>query len=162
MTENAETQKEHIGTVTGSPVTVHKQYLKDLSFENPNAPDILLNVNGRPGMDMDIALDAHRVENEQFDHFYEVTLGITAKGTREDKTLFIAEISYGAVVSIEGIEEKNHHPVLFIEVPNLLFPYVRHILATCSMSGGFTPLQIAPINFRAMYLQRFGKKKEEG
>ena len=161
MTENkdAPTAEENIGDVPNSPIVIHKQYLKDLSFENPNAPQILRNVSGRPEMEMDISIDVNRVEDDHFEHFYEVTLNVTASGRRDDQTMFIVEVSYGGVASIEGLDEKHHHPLLFVDVPQLLFPFVRHILANATLSGGFMPLQITPVNFKAMYLQRFGKKQ---
>lgn len=151
---------ENVGEVPNSPVMIHKQYLKDMSFENPNAPGILMEVEGRPNMAMDIGIDVQRLDHDEFDHFYEVTLNITASGKREDRTMFIAEVSYGGAISIHGIEEKFHHPLLFVDVPQLLFPYVRHTLANASLSGGFMPLQLTPVNFRAMYLQRFGKNNQ--
>ncbi len=152
------TEEENIGAVPNSPVIVHKQYLKDLSFENPNAPEILLNVINRPEMEMDISIDVKKLEDENFEHFYEVVLNVSASGRRGDKTMFIVEVSYGGAVSVDGLDEKHHHPLLFVDVPQLLFPFVRHILANATLSGGFMPLQITPVNFQAMYLQRFGKK----
>ena len=159
MTEK-EQEKENAGVVPNSPVMIHKQYLKDLSFENPNAPEILRDVSGRPEMEMDISIDVNKMEDDEYDHFYEVVLNITASGRRQDKTMFIVEVSYGGALSIEGIDESKHHPLLFVEVPQLLFPFVRHILANATLSGGFMPLQITPVNFRAMYLQRFGKNED--
>ena len=75
--------------------------------------------------------------------------------------MFLAEIQYGACVFInENMGEKKHHPVLFIEVPRMIFPFVRQILSNATQAGGYTALNIALVNFRAMYLQRFGKNNE--
>lgn len=155
-------QEEDIGMVPQSPVMIHKQYLKDLSFENPNAPGILMNVQGRPEMNMDISIDVEKLEHDEFEHFFEVSLTITANGVREDQTMFLIEAVYGAAVSINpSLDEKKHHPILFVEVPQMIFPFLRHILAHATLSGGFMPLQLTPVDFRTMYLKRFGKKDKE-
>lgn len=151
-----------IGDVPTSPIYIHKQYLKDMSFENPNAPLILTTkASSPPDMEMDIGLDVKRVDKEGYENYYEVILNLNASAKRDDKTMFIAEVSYGAAVSIEGMEEKHHHPALLIEVPQMLFPFVRQILANATLSGGFMPLQIRPVDFRAMYIKRFAKNADE-
>lgn len=155
------TPEENIGNVSQTPVIIHKQYLKDLSFENPNAPLILKKADNRPEMDMNIMIDVQKIEDEELEHLYEVTLNITASAKRKDQTMFIAEILYGAAVSISGLDEKKHHPLLFIEVPYMLFPFVRQILANATQAGGFMPLQLSPVDFRSMYLKRFASKEKE-
>jgi len=158
MSNNTETNEENIGTIASSPVVIHSQYLKDLSFENPNAPQILQRADTPPDVDIDISIDMQKLEHETNEHFYEVILGVNASATRDGKTMFLAEIKYGASVSINGLEEQKHHPILFIEVPRMIFPFARLILSNSTQAGGFTPLNMALVNFRAMYLQRFGNK----
>lgn len=159
MTKTDENSKENVGNVPVSPMIIHKQYLKDLSFENPNAPDILVRtINESPETDMSIGLDLQKLEHEEHEHFYEVTVNINASAVRGDKTMFVADISYGATVSINGLDPKQHHPLLLIEVPQMLFPFVRQILAHSSLAGGFLPLQLQPIDFRSMYLKRFAEE----
>lgn len=160
-TNNTSNQDGDIGEVPQSPVVIHKQYLKDFSFENPNAPGILKQGNARPEIDMSIMLDVKRLEDEEFEHIYEVSLAINASAERDGEAMFIAEILYSGVVSINGLEEKHHHSILFIEVPAMLFPFARQILAHCTQAGGFIPLQLSPVDFRSMYLKRFGKKQEQ-
>ena len=155
---NTPSDEENIGLVGRTPLLVHRQYLKDLSFENPNAPGILHRIDSPPSMDMDIAIDVQKIDNEQFEHYYEVVIKLNANAVRGKEAMFIADVDYAAAVSIEGLEPKQHHPLLFIEVPQLIFPFARQILAHITQSGGFVPLQIAPVNFRQMYLQRFGDK----
>lgn len=161
MTKTPEnvTEDENIGDITKAPLMIHKQYLKDMSFENPNAPGILHRVDQRPEMDMNIMLDVQKVDHEEYQDYYEVTLTLGATAKRGDETLFLAEVIYGAAVSINGIAEKQHHPLLFIEVPHMIFPFARQILANATQSGGFMPLQLAPVDFRNMYLQRFANNK---
>lgn len=153
--------EENIGDVPQSPVVIHTQYLKDLSFENPNAPEVLRKGNQPPEMDMNITMDVQRLESDEIEYLYEVVLTVSASAVREGKTLFIGEITYGAAVSINGTEETKHHPFLFVEVPYMLFPFVRHILSNATQAGGYTPLRLAPVDFRAMYLERFANKDKK-
>jgi preprotein translocase subunit SecB len=74
--------------------------------------------------------------------------------------MFVAEVTYGAAVSIDGLDEKRHHPLLLTEVPQILFPFARLALANATQAGGFMPLQLQPVDFRTMYLQRFADKQE--
>lgn len=147
--------------VPNAPVVIQKQYLKDLSFENPNAPEILQIGDNRPEMDMNIAMDVNRLESSEFEYFYEVVLTLNASAVRDGKAMFVAEIVYAATVGIEGLDEGKHHPLLLIDIPALLFPFARQILSSITQAGGFMPLQLRPVDFRSMYLQRFGQNKPE-
>ncbi|MCI5059489.1 MAG: protein-export chaperone SecB [Alphaproteobacteria bacterium] len=156
-------QDENIGQMPQTPLLIHAQYLKDLSFENPNAPGILQKGDNPPKMEMDIGLNVKRLEHDKHEHFYEVVLSVNAGAKRplpdgEEKTMFLAECVYGAAVSITGLEEKRHHPLLFTEVPHMIFPFVRQIMAGATQAGGYIPLQLNPVDFRAMYIERFANK----
>ncbi len=153
--ENSENSEEQ---VPNSPVIIHKQYLKDLSFENPNAPKILTMGDNRPEMDMNINMDVQKLDHEAHEHYYEVSLKLNANAVRDGDAMFIAEVVYAAALSINGMDESKHHPLLLVEVPHLIFPYARQILANITQSGGFMPLQLRPVDFRSMYLERFAKK----
>lgn len=157
---DAPAPEENIGKVPQTPIVIHAQYLKDMSFENPNSPEILRKGKRPPAMDMNITMDVKRLEDKEIENFYEVVLTVNASAMREDKAMFIAEITYGAAVSITDLEENKHHPLLLIEVPQLLFPFVRQILANATQAGGFMALQLAPVDFRSMYLERFANKEK--
>lgn len=152
--------KEDVGEVAKAPLVIHKQYLKDLSFENPNSPEVFFQTQERPVMDMNIAIDVQRLENEEHEYYYEVSLKITANATQHEKAMFLCEITYSAVLSIANMDEKHHQALLFIEVPQLIFPYARQIISGVTNSGAFMPLQLAPVDFRSMYMKRFAKKPE--
>jgi len=139
------------------PVVIHAQYLKDLSFENPNAPDSLRKGQAAPEIDMNISMDAKKLEDENIDSLYEVVLNLNVSAVREGKTAFIAEIVYAATVSMGEVNENRHHTLLLMEVPRLLFPFARQILANMTGSGGFPPLVLNPVDFRAMYINKFGR-----
>ncbi len=140
------------------PLVVHAQYMKDLSFENPHAPETLRKDGHAPKMEMDISLDVNKIEDDNIENLYDVGMIIRAKAVRGDKTMFITDLSYNALVSVNGLDEKKHHPLLFIEVPHMLFPFARQIISDATQAGGYMPLQLNPVDFRSLYLERFGKK----
>lgn len=155
------TKEENIGEVGQTPLVVHRHYLKDMSFESPNSPAVLTRTNIQPVMDLNILLDVNKLKNAEIDNMYEVVMTVTVTAKREDTTLFVAEIIYGTTASINGLEEKQHHPLLFIEVPNMMFPFMRQILANATQAGGFNPLQLTPVDFRSMYIARFAPKRAQ-
>ena len=110
MTDDVQ-KDENIGAVPQAPLIIHKQYLKDFSFENPNAPEILMRTDRRPTMEMNIQLDIQRHEHDEFDNFYEVVLTLASSAKFEGQTMFLAEIVYGATASINNVPEKQHHPL---------------------------------------------------
>lgn len=146
------------------PIFIQKQYVKDISFESPNAPQIL-NVRGRPEMEISFNMNAEpieRPENEAEDgDYYEVTVGLEARAKRNGKLAFLAEILYGVQVKInKGMPENKRHAMLYIEVPRYAFPYVRQILTNLTQMGGFPPLLLTPIDFKALYMDRFSGQAE--
>lgn len=147
-----------------APVVVHAQYIKDLSFENPNAPYSLRAGTVGPDMDVNINLGAKEIEDEKAPGLYEVTLMLSATAKKEDKVYFIAEVQYAALVSLAGLKENQHHPMLFIEVPRIMFPFARQILGDVTGQGGYPPLLLNPVDFQAMYIERFADelKAEHG
>lgn len=144
---------------TDLPVTIHAQYIRDLSFENPEAPNSMRAGLSMPEMNVNIGMDARALEDENIKNLYEVALTISATAKRDNETVFIAEIMYGVTVSIADIvPEDQHHPLLLIEIPRFSFPFARQILATLTSQGGYPPLLLNPVDFQALYMDRF---KEE-
>lgn len=140
----------------GLPVTVHAQYVRDISFENPDAPMSLRNAAPNPEMNVNISMDARDLEDENLDNLYEVALTLSATASHEGKPLFIAEVIYGMTVSVgEVVPEDQHHPLLLIEIPRLAFPFARQILATLTSQGGYPPLLLNPVDFEKLYMERF-------
>jgi len=157
--EDTKTIEENVGKVPSSPIIIHAQYTKDLSFENPHAPQTFRGQGGNPDMDMNIEIEAQKPEDDK-ENLYEVALKVSASAKREDQTLFIVELTYAALVSLNA-EEKHHHPLLFVEVPHTIFPYARQIIADATQAGGYIPLLLNPVDFKSMYFQKFGDKKTE-
>lgn len=148
-----ETQKKRVDAdIPVTPVQVHAQYLKDFSFENPNAPDSLRVGGGKPEMDVNIVLDAVKINDETNPDLYESGLTLTIKSTRDGKVLFISEIVYAALVTIKDIPQQHIRSILYVDVPQMLFPFARQIVANAVTSGGFPPLLLNPIDFRGMYV----------
>ncbi len=144
------------------PVTIHAQYVRDLSFENPNTPESLRPSKTAPEMDINIGMDARKLEDGEIKNLFEVVLNVRAAALRGEDPVFIAELQYGVTVSIgDEVPEDNHHPLLLIEMPRMVFPYVRQIISDLTVQGGYPPLLLNPVDFHALYMNRFGKEIEE-
>ena len=144
------------GEVAARQIVVHAQYIKDLSFENPNAPDILINPPSQPDVEIGVNVGARGLNSEQ----YEVLLSLSAKAKSEDKSLFLAELTYAAIVSAPGASREDLNPLIMIEAPRLMFPFARAIISDMTRDGGFMPLSIQPIDFVAVYQNNLARQEE--
>lgn len=127
------------------------QYLKDLSFENPNAPQSLQETgDDTPSIDVAVNVNAKSLSETE----YEVELHLEARAGEGDKTMFVAEVLYAGIFRLENIPEDTLHPVVLIECPRMLFPFARQILSEATRNGGFPPLLLDPIDFASLYQQR--------
>lgn len=158
--DDAKATKTDDQTMKTLPLQVHAQYIRDISFENPNAPQSLRGGQDSPKMDIAFNMDARNLEDDKAEALYEVALKVTANATRGDQTVFIAEIEYGAVVELSQVPEDKHHPLLLIEVPRMMFPFVRQIMSDVTQNGGYPPLMLNPVDFSQIYMQKFAKKDE--
>jgi preprotein translocase subunit SecB len=141
------------GAPQGPQMRVLVQYVRDLSFENPRAPDSL-RVDGKPGIDMAVELNAKGRQ----DNLFEVELKLSVGASIEDKAMFQIELVYGGVFQIAGVPEKDMEPFLLIECPRYLFPFAREIISRASADGGFyPPFQLDPLDFAAIYRARQGQ-----
>ncbi|MEA2933621.1 MAG: preprotein translocase subunit SecB [Variibacter sp.] len=126
------------------------QYIKDFSFENPNAPRSLNPNQAQPNINIQINVNAKPVAASD----YEVELRIDGKAETQGTVLFSFDLLYGGVFRLTNIPQDNLHPVMMIECPRLLFPFVREIIATTVRNGGFPPLLLDPVDFVGLYRQR--------
>ena len=133
------------------------QYLKDLSFENPNAPESMSNPESQPQIDISVNVNAKTLAPTDD----EVELQIGVKAVDGDKAVFQAEMQYAGIFRLENIPEEHMHPIVLIECPRMLFPFARQILADAIRNGGFPPLMLDPIDFGAMYQQRMQEQAEQ-
>ena len=129
------------------PLAINAQYIKDLSFEAPNAPGIFANLqNQQPEIRVNIDVQAQPLR----ENVYEVTLHVNAECKADDQVAFIVELAYAGIFTLK-IAQQHVQPVLLVECPRLLFPFVRYIVSDCTRDGGFPPLMIGPVDFFAMY-----------
>jgi preprotein translocase subunit SecB len=129
-------------------VTILVQYVKDLSFENPNAP-MALQASGQPKIEVNVAVNAKRAG----DGVFEAELKITAKATTEaGDTAFVVELVYAGLFGLANVPDEALEPFLIIEAPRILFPFARRIIADATRDGGFPPLMLDPIDFASLYM----------
>ena len=138
---------------------MQKMYIKDLSFESPNAPDIFLVPDQERKVDFNLELKNRKVDD---DH-WEVALAITAKmldRNADDKVIFIIELEHAGVFTLKNIPTEHVERVLAIDCPLMLFPFTRQVVSQVSVDGGFMPFLMEPINFIALY--ESAKQQQEG
>ena len=138
-------------------LSVNAQYVKDLSFENPNAPQSLMNMKSAPDVNVNVDVAARQLG----DNAYEVILTARGEGSADGTPLFIAEVQYAGIFTIGEVPQEYLQPLLMIEAPRLLFPFARAIISDCVRDGGFPPLMIHPIDFVALYQQRVEQAQAE-
>ncbi|MBC8037258.1 MAG: protein-export chaperone SecB [Rhizobiales bacterium] len=131
------------------------QYLKDLSFENPNAPQSLAPQQTQPDINIAVNVNARNLAPTDF----EVELHLDAKATLQGKVVFAAELLYAGAFRLENFPQNLLHPAVLIECPRILFPFARQILADATRNGGFPPLMLDPIDFASMYQKRMQQQK---
>ena len=135
----------------GPGIRVMAQFIRDLSFENPGAPDSVHAGQAQPQIDLGVEMNARG----RLDGLFEVDLKLTVTATRDAKAVFHLELLYGGLFGIAGVAEEDIEAVLLIECPRYLFPYCRRLISDLTAEGGFfPPFQMAPLDFAAIYLQR--------
>ena len=128
---------------------IEKIYVKDLSFELPNAPQVFMQ-SENPQLEIQVRNDA-----QQFaEALYEVVVTVTVTARLKEKTLFLAEAAQAGIFSLRGIPADDLAPLLGIACPNILYPYVREAISDLVTRGGFPPVLLAPVSFEALYAQR--------
>ena len=137
------------------PITINVQYVKDLSFENPNAPASLVQQES-PDVELRVDVGARQLGPNLF----EVLLSINASAKHADDVAFLVECAYAGVVTL-NVPEEHLQPVLLIEVPRLLFPFARSIVANAVRDGGFPPLMVQPIDFLDLFRRRMAAAQAE-
>jgi preprotein translocase subunit SecB len=127
------------------------QYVKDLSFENPGAP--LVNPATRPQIELGVDLQARNLDPQRF----EVELKLRVSAQNEGKPLFLLEMAYGALVGVQSAPPEIIQQVMLIDVPHLMFPFARRIVADAIRDGGMPPLMIEPIDFASLYRSKLAE-----
>jgi preprotein translocase subunit SecB len=135
-------------TLTTSPagpqqLILNTQYIKDLSFENPRAPQSLIQQSAQPDVEINVDVKANNLGPEVF----EVVLTINASARAQGETVFLVELAYGSVVTIKNATAELLPMLVLVETPRIVFPFARAVIANATRDGGFPPLMINPIDF---------------
>ena len=135
--------------------SIEKIYVKDVSLEVPNAPEIFLEQDS-PEVGIQLQIGVKKLSEDA----YEVTLTVTVTAKIGEKTVFLIEVGLGGIFRIRNIPEDNMAPLLSIACPNILFPYARETVASLATSAGFAPVVLQPVNFEALYAARAQQEQQ--
>ena len=135
------------------------QYIRDMSFENIVAQKGLSGAEVQPDIQVAVSLDARK---RQADHQFDVLtkFKVTSKNKVNGDVLFLLELEYGGTFHIDGVSDDQMHPMLLIECPRLLFPFVRRIISDVTRDGGFPPLNVDTVDFLALYRQELARRAQ--
>jgi len=128
--------------------TIKGQYIKDLSFENPNAPQSLINSTA-PKIEVNVELKAQKLQ----ENIFETVLCITTRAIANDSTVFLVDLSYAGIFEISNIPQEHLEPLIMVDCPFVLFPFARRVISDVTRDGGFPPLMLDPIDFHSLYAQ---------
>jgi preprotein translocase subunit SecB len=141
----------------GPKVSVLGQYIKDLSFENPNAPKSFQEPGDNPNLQLNFNVGANKLS----DTTYEVTLHFEGEAKSEESGIYQLDLVYAGVFRVENFPQERLRPFLFIDCPSQLFPFVRRIIADLTREGGYPPLLIDPIDFAALYRRNVAQQQQQ-
>ncbi len=130
------------------PISVSVQYVKDLSFENPNAPEIFPSLQAAPEMQIGVNVQSRGLGESS----YEVVLSLKLEAQTSERKVFIAELVYAGIFGLPAMPEEQLRFFLLVECPRILFPFARSILANAVRDGGFPNVMINPIDFLGLYM----------
>jgi len=152
--------EQNNATTADMPVfRLEKLYLKDLSFESPNTPDVFFLQGQEPKVEMNLKMVNKKIDDSHWEVCMEITATIT--DTKSGKTLMIVEVEHAGAFLMENIPEEHVEQVLHVDCPTLIFPYTRQIVSQVSVDGGFMPFLMEPINFPALYQNKKQKEQEQ-
>ena len=132
---------------------IEKIYVKDLSLEIPNAPQVFLQAE-QPQLEVQINSEAAQFAEGMF----EVTVSVTVTARAGERTVFLAEAVQAGIFAVRDVPQAELEPLLAVGCPNLLHPYVRETVSDLVTRGGFPPVLLAPVSFEALYAQRAQQK----
>ena len=148
--ENQAAPAQAEGQAQEQQVSIQKLYLKDVSFESPNAPSVFADGDWQPEVNIQLNSSNHTIAQDT----YEVDLKITVTAKQSKKTAFLVELTQSGIFTIAGFDEENLRGMLGAFCPETLFPFAREAIAELVSKGGFPPLLLAPVNFNALYMQQ--------
>jgi preprotein translocase subunit SecB len=134
------------------------QYIKDLSFENPNIRKLITNPGDQPNLKVEVNVGAQRIDKDLF----ETAIEFKVSATNNLGTIYILETVYAGLLKIESIPEEALEPFLLISGPTMIFPFLRRLVADVTREGGFPPLLLDPIDFGSLYVRRQQQQQAQG
>ncbi len=137
------------GEDTAPQVGMLNQYVKDLSVENPNAPQSY-SWDSQPQVDVQVNIEVNAITDE----VNEVAMKLSVKASVNEGVQFSVELFYGTLFGLRNVSDEQAHPFLFGEAPRLMFPFARRVVADAIRDAGFPPLVLEPIDFNALYIQQ--------
>lgn len=137
--------------------TIQKIYIKDVSFEVPNSPQIF-NEPGQPQLELNLNQKVARVADGGL---FEVVLAVTVTCKLAEKTVYLAEVQQAGLFTLSGFDDRTLDMMLGTYCPNVLFPYVRQAVGDLIANGGFPPFYLQPINFEALYAEGLRRRAEQ-
>jgi preprotein translocase subunit SecB len=138
-------------SIDDASVSVIAQYVKDLSFENPNAPRSLqLLAQVQPAINVNVNVGARKISDDS----YEVDLKVEVTAKQNEETAFVVDLLYSGLFGLRNFPEDQLEPFLVVSAPSLLFPFARRVIADATRDGGFPPLMLEPMDFGGLYLQQ--------
>ena len=146
-----------VDAATGPAFTVEKIYVKDVSFESPNAPTIF-NDQVQPELQLNLNQQVQRLGENAF----EVVLAVTLTCQAGERTAYVAEVKQAGVFGLVGLDPQSIDVLLGTQCPNILFPYVRQLISDLIQAGGFPPFFLQPINFDALYAESLRQRATQG
>ncbi len=156
MTEENKTAAQAANQNNAPSLSLQKVYVKDVSFEAPNAPEIY-NEKGQPEIKMNLNQKVKTVS----EGIYEVVLTITVTCNILEKTAYLVEVQQAGIFGLSNFEENVMHQTLGAYCPNVLFPYARQMVSELVMNGGFQPLMLQPVNFDQLYAQQMQQAQQQ-
>ena len=161
MTEISEEAAEALanGADLAPQAGILAQYVKDLSFENPNAPSSL-QMQGQPKIEINVNVNARSGGQDMFE--VELKIEASARNSQDDKLAFQVELLYAGLFRIAGAPPEALEPFLIVEAPRILFPFARRVIADVVRDGGFPPLMLEPIDFGGLYLNQLEARQNGG
>lgn len=145
------------GADTQPAIALINQYIKDLSVENPNAPDCF-GWQLQPDTDVQFNIGSAKITDE----VHEVELKINVTSRTEKGNLYLVELSYCGLIGMRNVPDEHAHQFLFAEAPRMLFPFARRVVSDAVRDAGFPPLMLDPIDFQGLYMQQLQQRREQG
>lgn len=155
------TEENTNGAATGNQAgdrayNLQRLYLKDVSFESPNSPEVFLK-DWKPNVELNMTTSNRKIDED--DALYEVILSLSIQAKHEDKTAFLIELHQAGIFQAKGFEGEELNVILSVHCPQNLYPFAREAVASLAMKGGFPQILLHPINFEGIYRQKMAEQQ---